>query len=159
MSALLGEWIRTLTGAALFCAIALTLCPKGRARQVLSLACACVMALALISPVVTADGGGLSRYFAGYNEAARTVIEDAEAAAGQYQRRVIERECEAYISDRADALGIALGSVSVTARWSEKGFWYPWECSLDGAYSDDLADSITGELGIDRERQNWEVSG
>ena len=38
------------------------------------------------------------------------------------ERAVIESECEAYISDRADALGLADTGADVTARWSEEGF-------------------------------------
>ena len=159
MSEVLYDWIRTLIGAALICTVALTVCPKGRAKRVLSFACACVMALALLSPIASPDVEAFSRALGRYGQAADEVVGDAEADAEQYQRRVIERECEAYISDRADALGVTLSDVSVTLRWSEEGFWYPWECSVscpDGR-SQPLADAIESELGITPERQSWEA--
>ena len=43
-------WIRALAGAAVFCAIALALCPEGRPKRVLRAACGVVMAAALPSP-------------------------------------------------------------------------------------------------------------
>ena len=42
-------WIRALAGAAVFCAIALALCPEGRPKRVLRAACGVVMAAALLS--------------------------------------------------------------------------------------------------------------
>ena len=45
-------WIRALAGAAVFCAIALALCPEGRPKRVLRAACGVVMAAALLSPAL-----------------------------------------------------------------------------------------------------------
>ena len=149
MTTALADWIRTLTGAAIFCAIAFAICPKGRPRQVLSLACGCVMAVALLSPV--------ARAAARYNQAARETVSDAQEASRGLERAVIESECEAYISDRADALGLADVGADVTARWSEEGFWYPWECALGCGYDASLAAAIEAELGIPPERVSWEA--
>ncbi len=159
MSEVLGGWIRALAGSAVFCTVALTLCPEGRARKVLNMACACVMALALLSPVAGLDMSSLSKAIGRYSEAAREITGSAEAAAGEYEQSVIARECEAYISDRAGELGVRLNEVRVTLRWSEEGYWYPWTCSLSapGGQSGELSDAITGELGIPPERQSWEV--
>ena len=77
MTTALADWIRTLTGAAIFCAIAFAICPKGRPRQVLSLACGCVMAVALLSPVAGLDVTSLARAAARYNQAARETVSDA----------------------------------------------------------------------------------
>ena len=157
MTTALADWIRTLTGAAIFCAIAFAICPRGRPRQVLSLACGCVMAVALLSPVAGLDVTSLARAAARYNQAARETVSDAQEASRGLERAVIESECEAYISDRADALGVDAAGIAVTARWSVDGFWYPWECSVGAAYSDALAGSIEAELGIARERISWEA--
>lgn len=160
MSALLGDWIRALVGAAVFCTIALALCPKGRARRVLNMACACVMALALLSPIAGLDMTSLSKAIGRYSDAAREITDSAEASAEEYEQTVIARECEAYISDRAGKLGVELSAVRVTLRWSEEGYWYPWTCTISapGGRSGALSDAITGELGIPPERQSWEVA-
>lgn len=160
MSEALSSWLRTLVGSAMFCAVALVICPKGRAKRVLNMVCGCVMAIALLSPVVQLDTAAVSRAVGRYRAAAEQVTADAEEAAGLYERRVIEGECETYISDRAASLGVELQEVRVNARWSKEGYWYPWECSIvsPAARSGALSDAIEAELGISPERQNWEVT-
>ena len=152
MSEILSDWIRALAGAGVICTLALLLCPEGRPKRVARLAVGCVMAIALLSPVVKPDAGSFAKAFARYSEAAR----EAADIAGSYERTVIERECEAYIMDRANALGVACVSANAVFRWSEEGFWYPWECSLGCEYSPALANLIESELGIPAERQHWE---
>ena len=152
MSEALSSWLRTLVGSAMFCAVELVICPKGRAKRVLNMVCGCVMAIALLSPVVQLDTAAVSRAVGRYRAAAEQVTADAEEA--------IEGECETYISDRAASLGVELQEVRVNARWSEEGYWYPWECSIvsPAARSGALSDAIEAELGISPERQNWEVA-
>lgn len=157
MSEILSAWIRALVGAGMFCAVAMALCPKGKARKVLSLACGCVMLSALLSLVASIDLADYSRAAARYTQAAREAAEGAQETAKTLERSVIERECETYISDRAAAMGVTPGGVNVTARWSEEGFWFPWECRLEAERSAALADAIEAELGIPPERQSWGV--
>ena len=156
---MIAEWVRMLVGAAVVCAVAMALCPKGGAKRVCSMACGCVMALALLSPVITLEPGTLARETAKYSQAAREVAGRAEENARYYERRVIESECEAYISDRAAEYAAAPGGVSVTARWDDGGFWYPWECTVYGAYSAQLEREIESGLGISPERITWEAGG
>ena len=86
------------------------------------------MAAALLSPVVELDMQALPEALARYGEAARAVAEGAGEEADRLNRTIIERECAAYILDKADALGISAADAAVTARWSEEGFW-PGELS------------------------------
>ena len=148
-------WIRALAGAAVFCAIALALCPEGRPKRVLRAACGVVMAAAL-----GLDMQALPEAVARYGEAARSVAGEAGQEADRLNRTIIERECAAYILDKADALGLAVSSAAVTARWSEEGFWYPWESRAACSESDreTLSAVIEAELGIPAERQSWEES-
>ena len=95
-----------------------------------------------------------------YGEAARSVAGEAGQEADRLNRTIIELECAAYILDKADALGLAVSSAAVTARWSEEGFWYPWESRAACSESDreTLSAVIEAELGIPAERQSWEES-
>ena len=154
---MIASWVRTLVGAAVFCALAVTLCPEGRPKRVCRMASACIMAIALLSPVLSLEPETLAEEATRYSRAAQAVTADAEDNASLYERRVIERECAAYISDRADALGLADVGADVTARWSEEGFWYPWECALGCGYDASLAAAIEAELGIPPERVSWEA--
>ena len=157
---LVTNWIRALVGAAVFCALAAALCPEGRPKRVLRAACGVVMAAALLSPVVELDMQALPEAIARYGEAARAVADGAEEEADRLNRTIIERECAAYILDKADALGLSASEASVTARWSEEGFWYPWECRVSCAEGGRaaLSRAIEAELGIPPERQSWEES-
>ena len=161
MSGLLRDWVLSLAGAALLGAFALALTPEGRARRVVKLLAGVVMALALVSPLRELD---LESY-----AASLAVSRDAEAAAAdariretneRLQRALIERECAAYISDRAARLGLRLESASVTAKWGDALCWYPYEARLradtDAFARRALADSIAAELGIPPERLYWE---
>ena len=63
MTEILSGWVRAIAGAAVFCAMAAALCPKGRARGVLALASGCVMLLALVSPIARLDLTDFARAF------------------------------------------------------------------------------------------------
>ena len=61
--------------------------------------------------------------------------------------------------DKATQLGLDGLWAEVTARWSDEGFWYPWEARLGGPESGraELERLIEAELGIPAERQSWEA--
>ena len=67
---------------------------------------------------------------------------------------IIAGRTAAYISDKADALGLEV-SVRVETEPGEEGTPLPVSAELEGPYSQDLADWIAGELGIPAERQVW----
>ena len=56
---LLRQWVLGVAGAAVFCAIAQELTPKGRMKSVQRILCGIVMALALVRPLLGLD---LERY-------------------------------------------------------------------------------------------------
>ncbi len=156
MTELLSGWIRALAGSAVFCAAALALCPKGKARGVLAFACGCLMLTALVSPLREPDVTGIAEAAALYRAEAARVVGSAQESARAMERSVIEEGCEAYVASRADALGLAV-TAEVGARWSEAGCFYPWECSFDIPYDAVLASAVEAGLGIPPERMSWEA--
>ena len=154
MSAAFAEWIRALAGAGIFCAMSSALCPKGRAKQVLGLACGCVMLTALLSPLAAFAPEAWPQSLARWRGAAEEITSEAAEDSRRLERRVIESECAAYISDRASALGLE-AEFSVEARWSDEGWWYPWACRADIPYDRGLSEAIEAGLGIAPERQSW----
>lgn len=163
MTAALREWILGLCGAALVCALALAVCPKGRVYAVLRVVCGAVMAIALLKPVIGID-------FAAYSESLEKYRIEAETAAGSVtdrkdilSRTIIEDACAAYILDKAAEQNVALSAVKVRAVWSEDGFWYPYEATLTGPDAADGSGKLPGiiesDLGIPRDRQYWEEVG
>ena len=152
-------WIRALAGAAVFCAIALALCPEGRPKRVLRAACGVVMAAALLSPALGLDMQALPEAVARYGEAARSVAGEAGQEADRLNRTIIERECAAYILDKAEELGANVSGVKVQAQWNLDGLWVPYSAEIDlpdiGSAKAALEGMIQNELGIPAERQMW----
>ena len=75
-------------------------------------------------------------------------------------RRVIQREYEAYIWSEAGENQISLSSVHVETYWSTEGVWVPSAVTLEGIWTEGQRDMletvIERDLGIPRERQAWE---
>ncbi len=155
MTELLRTWILGLTGAAIFCAAATLLTPEGRVKTVVRLLCGAVMASALLLPLLRlqtdAYGLNLSRYRA---DALRTEG-DAEKIRRSLDRRLIEENAEAYILDKAQALGADVQGASVMMEWSTEGFWVPAAAEICGAYCAPLSRLIEAELGIPVQAQSW----
>lgn len=155
MAELFGNWIRGLAGVAVFSAIALTLTPSGRVKNVLRALCGLIMVIALLRPLIGIDLADYGRSLAKYRESliART---DTEAG-DRLSRIIIENETRAYILDKAAGLGLAPQSVSVSARWAN-GFWVPDQVSVTGptgADAEALSNLIEAQLGIPKDRQHW----
>ena len=150
-------WLVGVASASVLSAMALALCPGGRVKDILRLTCGIVCALALVSPVAQLDITALSAAMASYERQAQTIAEKEEEEKNMLERTYIEERCAAYISDKAAALGVAAGSVSVLARWDEQGLaWYPYEARLGCERDDVLARLIEADLGIPAARQRWE---
>ena len=148
-------WIFSLTGTALVCAAAQRLTPEGRVKAVLRLLCAVAMAAALFSPLLN---GALDTYpleLARYRAQAAALTEEGETLRRELDRGIIEREMEAYILDKARALGAPLQGAAVALRWSTEGVWLPASAELTGPYLAALARAIEAELGIPRSAQVW----
>lgn len=159
MSALLHNWVLSLTGAALLSAFALAVTPKGRARSAVQLVCGAGMAIALVSPALHFDFEAYSMGLASYREAAAQAASRLEETNDRLSRTIIEEECAAYILDKAQVLGLEVELASVTAKWGDADCWYPYEATLR-AGADELgrrylAEIIQAELGIPPERQHW----
>ncbi len=155
MTELLKNWIFGLVGAAVFCGLMTELCPKGSVKTVLKTLCGMVMAIALISPLLSLDMPSYSMNLAKYRREGEKIAAAGKESADNFSRTIIEEECRAYILDKGKALGAYVSDASVGLKWSGEGFWYPVECEIKGKYHSGLASAISGELGIGEERQEW----
>ena len=159
MSDWIRNWILALTGAALVCAAALRLTPEGRVKSVLRMLCALTMAAALFSPLLR--DGALPDYAAALarcRAAAEAAAGEGTALRQELDRSIIEQRMEAYILDKARALGAPLDGVSVALRWSTEGLWLPESAELTGPRSEALAAWLEAELGIARRVQTWRTN-
>lgn len=148
-------WLLGMIGAALFCAAASELTPKGTVKNVQRTLCGMVLAAAMLLPLLQFDFGAYAAQLALLRRESAALGAGAEERAQILSRTIIEDELEAYILDKAQTLGAAVDGVSVSARWSTEGVWVPVAVTLDGPYSAALADVIEGELGIPASEQSW----
>lgn len=153
------EWVRAIAGAALICAAATALTPKGKVKNVLKLVCGIVLITAMINPIIKQDIPTMSMDMSQYRKDADEIIGSAEEKQNNLSRTIIENELEAYILDKAQSLNAKLDSVEVSAKWSDEGCWYPYEVKLSANITQMeqnlLSNSIEADLGVPKERQYW----
>ena len=121
----MSEALRQLCGLSLFCGIALGLMPEGGVKKAASIACTVVLIMTVLLPLGALDLSEYSLELAKYREMGEQLEEKGSEARDSMSRTVIERECEAYIMDKAEVLGIELTAVKVRAFWSSEGVWVP----------------------------------
>ena len=155
MLAVIQEWVLAIVGTALVCAVVRALAPEGGGKKVVSVVCGFAMLGAVLGIRGAADGASVGDYTGGFTARAEEYARQAKEAGAAQTRFIIEERCRAYILDKAAQLGVTVRDVTVTARWSEEGFWVPVSCSLAGNMDAGLAGAIASELGIPLERQTW----
>lgn len=156
MIELVREWCIRLIVTGLVCSVVLAITPEGGAKQGVKIACAVVSALALLSIAGKLDTEELSKSLARLRLEAERATQEGYKKGNEETRFIIEEKCEAYILDKEEAQGL---SVEVTAKWSDEGYWYPYEVRLSGDVTQEKKSSIAyiveSELGIPSERQIW----
>ncbi|NCB74129.1 MAG: hypothetical protein EOM51_05220 [Clostridia bacterium] len=154
-----GQWIRAIAGAALICAAATSLTPKGKVKNVLKFICGIVLICAMVNPIIKQEFPSISLEMSKYRSDADDIIASAEEKENKLSRTIIENELEAYILDKAQSLNIKLESVEVSVKWGDEGCWYPYELSLTANISQRermlISNFIEAELGVPNERQYW----
>ena len=153
MMAAAREWLTAVVVVTLLLAAAQTLLPEGTARRVASFTGGLILLVTLLRPVLGADLTRLTWDMEPYREAIEERREELAAAGDAELAAVIAGQTAAYISDKADALGLAV-MVRVETK-TQDGVPVPWTAELTGPRSEALAAWIEEELGIPRGRQSW----
>ncbi len=159
MTEFAGEWVRAIAGAALICAAATALTPKGKVKNVLKLLCGIVLITAMINPFINEELPTVSMDMAEYRREAEEIIGRAEEKENSLSRTIIEDELETYILDKAKSMDAELQSVEVSVKWGDEGCWYPYEvrvtADIPQREKNLISNSIEAELGVPDERQYW----
>ncbi len=159
MSELFSQWLHAVIYTGIVCSIAMLLTPDGRVKKALTIICAVAMCAAIASPLSDLDFDAYSKAMARYKLDAEQYTRQGEDYSKNLNRTIIEDECRAYILDKADEIGAPLSNVTVTALWSNDGYWYPHEVSIVSSANknqqDRLSDYIQTQLGISINDQNW----
>lgn len=153
------QWITGVAAAAIIGALAQSLMPEGGAKSAGRLVAGLLLLLAVVKPLVGADTAVLSGALAEYR--LRSAGDGAALAEKNEAlvKVIIEEKTAAYISDKAQELGIAC-TVRVTCRCGEDGTVWPESAVITGDLTREersrLARLLEAELAIGQENQTFE---
>ena len=147
-------WLASIAAVTLILTVAQTLAPEGTIRKITGFTGGLLLLAALLQPALKTDLGRLRLDFSDYERAVRERTEELEAAGKEELEGLIARRAAAYISDKADALGLRV-TARVETQPGPDGTPLPHGAELTGPYARELADWIAAELGIPAERQVW----
>lgn len=157
MIAPLGRWIARLTCAAAFAALAEGMMPQGPVRRVGRLACALMLVVVMLRPVVGWRSGGmetLSRLSEGTDERRLQLC----LQSGQAAKSFIEEKLSAYISDKAAQRGTPC-RIRVECESDRDGLWIPRSAVIldppEAGQRAALTQLIESELAIPPDRQRF----
>ena len=143
------SWLTSIAAVTLMLTAVQALVPEGTVKKIAGFTGGLLLLAALLQPVLRTDLGRLRLDFSDYRKAIEERAGELDAAGKEELAAIIAGRTAAYISDKADALGLA-----VTARVEVRDS-LPVSAELTGPYSRDLADWMALELGIPAERQVW----
>lgn len=149
----LRQYIISVVAAALLCGIVTGLMPQGRASQIIRMVCGLFLAYTVLAGLT-----GLDLQIPDWDVLAVTDARQAAALGESLGEaaltQVIKEQTEAYILDKAAALGLSL-EVEVSLDESQ----VPQSVVLEGQASpyerQQLQNTIARELGIAKENQQW----
>lgn len=154
MISALREWLTAVAAVSLLVSVVQFLTPKGPLRETASFIGGLILLTALLRPALTLDLTSLSMDLSDSRETVEQRRAELETARNAELAGLIEAETEAYISDKAAAMGLAL-RVRVTAEVGADDIPIPVRVELTGPRSDELARWMETELGLSAERQVW----
>lgn len=146
-------WLTAVAAVTLLLSVVQQLVPPGSLRETASFAGGLILLTVLLQPLAALRGADLDLNFQDCRQAVeqqQTELEDRRQAE---LTALIESATAAYISDKADSMGLAL-EVRVTAEAAD-GVPVPARVTLTGEKSGELSRWLETELGIPAERQVW----
>ena len=148
------EWLSAVVAVAMLLTVAQALTPEGTIRKIASFTGGLILLVTLLQPVLGADLSRLDLNLDTYGQAIQERQAELEEAGSVELTERIETQTAAYLSDKADALGLTV-TVRVETQPGASGVPVPWSAEVTGPRSEALAAYIEEELGIPRGRQIW----
>lgn len=159
---MLKQWITGITCAAIIAAAAQALAPPGRVKKAGRLAVGLLLLLAVLKPLGGLDYDALAGALARYRPDSAACAAALEEKNQAVLKTVIEEKTGAYISDKAEALGMNCAA-EVTYYYGPDGEVRPEAVVVRGEFTENqqaqLSRALEGELGIPAARQSFERTG
>lgn len=153
MMAAAREWLTAVAAVSLLLSMVQMLLPKGTLREVAGLIGGLILLTVLMRPVLAGKGKDLRLDLPEVRQSVEQRQAELEAEGRETLTGLIEEKTAAYISDKAETLGLTL-RIRVTAE-DREGVPVPVQVELTGARSEELAHWLETELGLSAERQVW----
>lgn len=146
-----------ITAACLLVNLSLALLPKGKLQKPLRFCGSLVMLLAVVAPILRLESGDFARGFVSWQADAASLRQELEEESRAMLEARIKQECEAYVWDKAVALGL---TVEIELGYGKDALYpYPVSAVVTGQYTHEqrlhLQSILEDELGIAKERQVW----
>ncbi len=154
MMGALRQWLTALVAVTLLSTVAQSLIPEGSLKRIASFTSGLLLLAALLQPVLRLN---LTEVLPEWERYERTILdrqEELETLGDDELEKLIASQTNAYISDKAAALGLRV-SAQVELQTNSDGTPVPVSVKLEGSHSRSLAAWMEEELGIPPERQVW----
>ena len=151
-------YVTTVLAVGVICALADTLMPEGAVKRVGKLVCGMALLCAVLKPVVSLDLSAGEKMARAYFEGIKREELRLDGQVNSGITAIIEKECAAYIVDKAAQLGITC-QTQVVCEPDENGLPVPWKVRITGELTQEeqesLAGVVEGDLAIPRVRQEF----
>ena len=148
------DYLLSVTAAALICGIISTLTGKtSNISKVLKLLCGLFLAATVIKPLINMKVDNIYSFTESLTVSSDLAVMQGEKIASDEMKRIIKEKTEAYILDKANALGAQVAVEIVLEEYVPVGVTVRGDISP--YVRSNLADSITRELNIPAEEQIW----
>ena len=154
----LRNWLIAVAAAAFLVSLSQSLIPEGTVRKIAGFAGGLTLLLVMVRPLLGADFDHLDFHYEDYAGEISQRQTELQTQSDQTLQELIAEKTEAYILDKAAALGVDC-TVRVLMEPGEDGTPIPAGAELTGEKSDALADYMEQELGIPKERQVYHETG
>ncbi len=139
--------------------LVLQLCPESGAKRVAALLSAVLLCLTVIRPLKDFDFDSYALESARLHKAEEEFLRSAASTTEKLDRLVMQERCAAYLSEKAEALGLEEVRIELQLQWSLDGLWVPYAVHVKGSWDDGAAarfgELLSCELGIPPDRQYW----
>lgn len=148
------QYIISVTAAAILCSIVTAICSEKRIAPLLKLITGIFLTFVAIQPLADIELTALPTFAETFAEEAEGAAEVGKDMANENIHAIIKSRVEAYILDKAAALGV---DIAVDVTINEEGI--PVKAKLNGSVSPSaksrLQSILEKDLGIPKEDQQW----
>lgn len=148
------QYIFSLIVCAFSCAVVSQMISDPKRKALIRLICGIILTISILRPFSQMRLEDLFQIPFLDQNAADLCIADGEETAAEARAEYIKASCEAYILDKAKALG-----AEITVQFLLEGNQIPAFAEIEGAFTPDvqmqLQNILTEDLGIPKENQKW----